>query len=54
MAQVSADKAVRAGPWASLAEGGLVRLVAGPWNSTFLDEIEAFPHGAHDDQVDAV
>jgi predicted phage terminase large subunit-like protein len=51
---VRADKAVRAGAWASLAHGGLVHLVAGSWNGPFLEEVEQFPLGAHDDQVDAV
>jgi predicted phage terminase large subunit-like protein len=51
---VKADKAVRAGAWASQAEGGLVSLVAGEWVRPFLDEVETFPFGAHDDQVDAV
>ncbi len=52
--RVSAEKAVRAGTWASLAEGGLVHLEAGPWTAAFLDEVESFPWGKHDDQVDAV
>jgi predicted phage terminase large subunit-like protein len=30
-----------------------VKLVAGPWITDFLDELETFPEGAHDDQVDA-
>jgi predicted phage terminase large subunit-like protein len=47
------DKATRALPLAAAAEGGLVRLVRGHWNREFLDEVEAFPQGAHDDQVDA-
>jgi len=31
----------------------LVLMVAGMWNRSFLDEMEAFPNGAHDDQTDA-
>jgi phage terminase large subunit-like protein len=27
--------------------------VRGPWNKDFLDEIEMFPFGSHNDQVDA-
>lgn len=48
------DKLTRAGPLASQAEAGNVRLLAGPWVAPFLDELEAFPSpGVHDDQVDA-
>jgi len=32
---------------------GNVRLVSGDWNRAYLDEMEGFPHGKHDDQVDA-
>lgn len=46
------DKATRAAPFASVAEAGNVTLVRGDWCSAFLDELEAFPHGSHDDQVD--
>jgi predicted phage terminase large subunit-like protein len=48
------DKVLRAEPLASAAQAGRVKLVAGPWNRAFLDEVEMFPHGPHDDQVDAV
>jgi predicted phage terminase large subunit-like protein len=35
-------------------EGGRVRLPAvAPWREAFLDELCTFPHGRHDDQVDA-
>jgi predicted phage terminase large subunit-like protein len=52
--KVAADKAVRAGAWASLAEAGRFYLLRGAWNGAFLQEVESFPYGAHDDQVDAV
>lgn len=52
--KVVADKEVRAGAWASAAEMGRFHLVRGAWNAAFLAEVEAFPYGAHDDQVDAV
>lgn len=48
------DKLLRAGPVSSQAEGGNVTLVRGNWNGDFLDELEAFPQGSHDDQVDAL
>jgi predicted phage terminase large subunit-like protein len=47
------SKADRALPLAAQAEGGTVKLLRGPWNRDFLDEIELFPFGTHDDQVDA-
>lgn len=46
-------KAERAGPAASAAQGGQVKLVRGDWCSAWLDEMESFPIGAHDDQVDS-
>ena len=49
----SGDKATRAKPFASMAENGHVYLVRATWNEAFIDELEAFPHGSHDDQVDA-
>jgi hypothetical protein len=30
-----------------------VKIVAGHWNKELLDELELFPYGSHDDQVDA-
>jgi phage terminase large subunit-like protein len=29
-------------------------MVRAPWNAALLDEMAAFPSGAHDDQVDAL
>jgi predicted phage terminase large subunit-like protein len=51
---VDRDKISRALPVAARAEQGKVKLIRGDWISNFLDEATAFPHGAHDDQVDAV
>ncbi|OBW61090.1 MAG: hypothetical protein A9183_03020 [Dehalococcoides mccartyi] len=50
----TADKTTRASPVSSQAEAGNIYLVNGLWINDFLDEIEAFPSGAHDDQVDAL
>jgi predicted phage terminase large subunit-like protein len=50
----SGKKTVRAAPVASQAEAGNIRLLIGPWIGDFLDEIEIFPDGEHDDQVDAL
>lgn len=47
------EKVMRAGPLSSQAEGGNVKLVNGIWIGDFLSEIESFPGGPHDDQVDA-
>jgi predicted phage terminase large subunit-like protein len=47
-------KEERAGPLAAQAEGGNVKLLRGRWNEAFLAELEHFPTGSHDDQVDAV
>jgi len=47
------DKERRADPFAAQCEHGFVKLVAGDWNQAFVDELCAFPNGAHDDQVDA-
>lgn len=49
----SGDKEIRANPVSSAAEAGNVKLVRGDWVMDFLDEVEAFPYGSHDDQVDA-
>lgn len=49
----SKSKTDRAAPLSSAAEAGNVKLLRGTWLSAFLDELEAFPQGAHDDQVDA-
>ena len=50
---VSGDKVVRADPLAAQWQAGNVKLVRGAWNKAYLDEMEAFPSGVHDDQVDA-
>lgn len=48
------DKVTRAQPWLDRTEGGFVYLVDGAWNGSLFDEVEAFPRGVHDDQVDAI
>lgn len=48
------SKEARAYPWLSKVDTGNLFLVRAPWNSDFLHELEQFPTGAHDDQVDAV
>jgi len=51
--KVSGDKELRAGPFAAQGEAGNVRLLRGPWNAAYLDEICMFPNGTYDDQVDS-
>ena len=49
------DKATRATGFASQVNVGNVSLVRGPWNASFLSELDAFTgeNGGRDDQVDA-
>ena len=49
----SGDKEVRANPLSSAAQKGNVLLCQGGWVSDWLDEMELFPLGTHDDQVDS-
>lgn len=51
--RTTGNKQIRAIPMSSAAELGNVRLLARPWVGDLLDELEAFPNGRHDDQVDA-
>jgi predicted phage terminase large subunit-like protein len=51
--KVITNKAARAKPLSSAAEGGYVKMVRGDWNEPFLDQAELFPQGDHDDQVDS-
>jgi len=48
------SKIEMARPVSAAAEKGNIKLVRGNWIGPFLDELEAFPLGAHDDQVDAL
>ncbi len=51
--RVTGSKQIRDSPLSSCAEHGNVMLLRAPWNGVFLDELEIFPDGAHDDIVDA-
>lgn len=48
------DKVVSAGPVSAQTSAGNVHLVRAPWNEPFIQELEQFPEGSHDDQVDAL
>lgn len=52
--KTSGPKTERASPVSSAAEAGNIFIVQAPWNGAFLDEVESFPGGSHDDQVDAL
>ena len=47
------NKIVRSKNVASASQHGKVKVVRGEWNDEFLLELENFPDGKHDDQVDA-
>lgn len=48
------SKATRAMPLASQVEAGNVSVVRAEWNRAFIDELQDFPWGRKDDQVDAL
>ena len=47
--RTTGDKELRANPMSSASEAGNVKLLMGAWIPTFLEELEGFPNGAHDD-----
>ena len=47
------SKETRAEPFAAQVGAGNVQMRKAPWNAPLIDELIAFPAGAHDDQVDA-
>lgn len=51
---VRLDKIARARPASAQAEAGNIALLRAPWNDILLYELEGFPGGLHDDQVDAL
>lgn len=52
--KVNKDKVSRAQPVSAQVEAGNVKLMRGSWNESLLVELQAFPDGKHDDQVDAL
>ena len=48
------SKEIRASPVASQANAGNLTLARAAWNGPFLEELQDFPAGAKDDQVDAL
>ena len=51
--KTTGSKELRAKPFSSYAANGNIYLLNGLWQTDLLDELEAFPYGEHDDQVDA-
>jgi predicted phage terminase large subunit-like protein len=51
--RVTGDKVSRAEPMSWQAERRNVKVLRGDWNEAWLAEMNNFPEGAHDDQVDA-
>lgn len=47
------SKIVRAGPASAQAEAGNMHVLHSYWNTEFFSELEQFPDGSHDDQVDS-
>ena len=50
---VSGDKETRSRPLAAQWQAGNVYLLRGDWNDAYLTEMNNFPVGSHDDDVDA-
>lgn len=48
------DKVTRAQPASAQWEAGNFRVLNRPWSQSLVQELEAFPEGGHDDQVDAL
>ncbi|RVC47594.1 terminase [Mesorhizobium sp. M4A.F.Ca.ET.090.04.2.1] len=47
------DKVTRFNAFSAQAEAGNVLVLRGPWNTTWFNELEGFPEGAHDDDADS-
>lgn len=51
---ISKDKITRAKPVSAQCEAGNIKVLRAPWNAEFFKELENFPTGKHDDQVDVL
>jgi len=51
---VTGSKTTRAAAFSAQVEAGNVSVLRGDWNEVFFNELQAFPTGRYDDQVDAV
>ena len=52
--KVVGDKASRTVYFSGPLAAGKIHVLRRPWTQAFLDELREFPHGANDDQVDAL
>jgi len=52
--KVMTDKVTRALPISSQCEAGNVKVLRARWNEEFFTELQNFPDGKHDDQIDAL
>lgn len=52
--KVTKDKVTRAKPVSAQCQAGNVKMLKAKWNDAFFPEVENFPSGAHDDQVDTL
>jgi predicted phage terminase large subunit-like protein len=52
--RVTGDKVTRCKPASAQAQAGNIKLVKAGWNEKLLSELEEFPEGSHDDQVDGL
>lgn len=48
------DKVARAKDSSPIVEAGRVKLIRGPWNREFIDQVCTFPNAAHDEFVDCL
>jgi predicted phage terminase large subunit-like protein len=48
------SKLLRAQSWLNKVEAGQVVVVQAEWTKDFIDELDTFPDGKHDDQMDAM
>ena len=52
--KVTGSKIVRSQPVSAASEQGKINIVQKDWNAALFEEIELFPNGVHDDQVDSL
>ena len=52
-APITGSKEQRADPFSTQVNSGNVFCQAASWNKDYLEELQYFPFGTHDDQVDA-
>lgn len=48
------DKVARANDSSPVVEAGRVKLIRGPWNKDFIEQVCTFPNAAHDEYVDCL